>query len=64
MTRPGKLSLLLLDALGASMSATGLLVAFGMTFFHNEHATTELRDFTQMISSTTQDLAANFPSDG
>ena len=58
MTRPGKLPLLLLDALGASLSAAGLLVAFWMTFFHNEHATAELRDFTQMISSTTQNLAA------
>ena len=58
MTRPGKLSLLLLDALGASLSGAGLLVAFWMTFFHNEHATTQLRDFTQLISSATQNLAA------
>lgn len=58
MTRPGKLPLLLLDALGASLSGAGLLAALRMTFFHNEHATTELRDFTQMISSATQNLAA------
>ena len=58
MTRPGKLPLLLLDALGASLSGVGLLTALWMTFFHNEHATTELRDFTQMISSATQNLAA------
>jgi len=58
MTRPGKLPLLLLDAFGASLSAAGLLVAFWMTLFHNEHATTEIRDFTQMISSATQNLAA------
>ena len=58
MTRPGKLPLLLLDVLGASMSATGLLAALWMTFFHNEHATTELRDYTAMISSATQNLAA------
>ena len=58
MTRPGKLPLLLLDAFGASLSGAGLLAALWMTFFHNEHATAELRDFTQMISSATQDLAA------
>ena len=57
MTRPGKLPLLLLDALGASLSGAGLLAALWMTFFHSEHATTELRDFTQMISSATQNLA-------
>ena len=58
MTRPRKLPLLLLDVLGASMSAAGLLVALWVTIFHNEHATSELRDSTQMISSSTQDLAA------
>jgi len=58
MTRLGKLPLLLLDALGASLSGAGLLAACWMTFFHNEHATTELRDHTAMISSATQNLAA------
>ena len=58
MARPGKLPLLLLDALGASLSAAGLLAALWMIFFHNEHAASELRDYTQMISSATQDLAA------
>lgn len=57
MARFGKLPLLLLDALGASLSAVGLLAALWMTFFHNEHATSELRDYTQMITSTTQDLS-------
>jgi Tfp pilus assembly protein PilO len=58
MTRRGKLPLLLLDVLGASLLGAGLLAALWMTFFHNEHATTELRDFTQMVSSATQNLAA------
>ena len=58
MARPGKLPLLLLDALGATMLVAGFLTAFWMTFFHNEHATAELSDLTQMITSTTRDLAA------
>jgi len=58
MTRPGKWPLLLLDVFGATLSAAGLLLALWMTFFHGEHATTELSDLTQLISSATQNLSA------
>lgn len=58
MERPLRLPLLLLDALGAGLSAAGLGAALWMIFFHNEHAVSELRGYTRMISSATQDLAA------
>ncbi len=56
--RSGKLHLLLLDALGASLSAVGVGAALWLFLVHNQHTVSELRDYNQLISSATQDLAA------
>ena len=58
ITRSNKLHLLILDALGASLSAAGLGAALWLFLIHNQHAASELRDYNQMIASATQDLAA------
>lgn len=57
MARPNKLPLLLLDALGASLSAAGLVTALWITLFHSEHATSEVREYDLKIVSATKDLA-------
>jgi len=58
MSRSRKISLILLDSCGASLSGAGLVAALWLTFFHSEHAASELRDYTRIVSSATQDVAA------
>ncbi len=58
MTRRKGLSLLLLDAIGACLLAGAFLTAAWLTFVHNEHATVEVNELTELISTATQDLKA------
>jgi len=58
MARPGRLPLLVLDALAATLLAAGFLTAFWMIFLHEAHAAAELGELAHMISTATQDLAA------
>jgi Tfp pilus assembly protein PilO len=57
MERRARLSLLLLDAVGAGVLTVAFFTACWLTFFHNQHAVAEEADLTHLLASATQDLA-------